>query len=145
MLPYPEDMAPMSPVGDTRCSSVSITRAQCVGNYHLDEVCWRYRSDRSLLVVGCSSVDKEHVEFLVREMFVQPRQLGGLVDVEMLDADAPAGAVRQIVQRCSSGGVSDRADDVPSPVEQLGRHRVTETARRADDQDGRWVPVRAGC
>lgn len=72
----------------------------------------------------------------MREPLVQGRQLPGFGDVEVLDLDAAAGAVRQVVQGCAGGGVPDGADDVPPAVEELGGDRVAEAAGRADDEGG---------
>lgn len=109
MLPCPDDIAPMSPVGDTRSSS-----------------------------------DEEQVEPTLRETLMQGRQVVGLVDVEMLEGDAPVGSVCEMVQGCSGSGVADRADDAPTPVEEFGRHRVAEATRGPDDESGRRVPAGGG-
>ncbi len=102
--------------------------AQGIGDHHLDEIVCRNRADRDRLVVRGARVDEEEVEPALREAFAQGCQLSGLVDVEVLDGDASVSPAREIVQGCVSGGVADRAEDVPAPVQEFGRHRTAETA-----------------
>lgn len=49
-------------------------------------------------------------------------------DVQDLDLEATFERVGQVVQHGSGAAASDRADDVPPFLQELGSHGVTETA-----------------
>ena len=77
----------------------------------------------------------------MRETLVQGRQLmGSLMSRCSMETRPSERSPDRAMAFAQSR--SDRADDVPSSVEELGRHRVTETARRPNNEGGRRVPVR---
>ena len=58
-----------------------------------------------------------------------------LADVQDLDLDPTFILVREILEHRSAAAASDRADDVPSFLQEFRGHGVAETARGADEKD----------
>jgi hypothetical protein len=91
-----------------------------------------------VLIIGRSGVYEQHLEHPTRQALVQRRDLRRLIDVENLDLQPAAIRVRQFVQRgpCRSG--PNRTDYVPTPFQELGRHRMTQAPRGSDEQNRGW-------
>jgi hypothetical protein len=129
MLPCTDEMTAMiSRRWDQRLQALDDAhRAERVGDHDAYEFVRRHLADRLVRVVRGPRVDEQEVERAARQATAQRRQLGRLVDVELLDLDVAALFVGERVQlgpRTAAHG----ADDVPALLHELDGDGVAEAA-----------------
>jgi DNA-binding transcriptional LysR family regulator len=81
---------------------------------------------------------------VIRQPITERRDLIGFGDVERFDRDKGWVRVGEIVQP-GSAVLAYRADDVPTLLYELARHRQPKAARRSDEHDGLRLLVRSIC